>query len=67
MVIHITFLETGKAICLTSIILFFGFLIMLFSVNPPSVTVGLMISVTLFTALFSDLLIIPVLIRWLMK
>jgi len=65
--IHITFLETGKAICLTSIILFFGFLIMLFSVNPPSVTVGMMISVTLFTALFSDLLIIPVLIRWLMK
>jgi len=65
--IHITFLETGKAICLTSIILFFGFLIMLFSINPPSVTVGLMISVTLFTALFSDLLIIPVLIRWLMK
>lgn len=65
--IHITFLETGKAICLTSIILFFGFLIMLFSVNPPSVTVGLMISVTLFTALFSDLLIIPVLIRWLMR
>ncbi len=64
--IHVTFLETGKAICLTSIILFFGFLIMLFSVNPPSVTVGLMISVTLFTALFSDLLIIPVLIRWLM-
>lgn len=65
--IHLTFTETGKAICLTSIILFFGFLIMLFSVNPPSVTVGLMISVTLFTALFSDLLIIPVLIRWLMK
>ena len=65
--IHITFLETGKAICLTSIILFFGFLIMLFSINPPSVTVGMMISVTLFTALFSDLLIIPVLIRWLMR
>ncbi|MEM1121024.1 MAG: MMPL family transporter [Bacteroidota bacterium] len=64
--IRITFMETGKAICLTSIILFFGFLVMLFSVNPPSVTVGLMISVTLFTALFSDLLIIPLLIRWLM-
>jgi len=61
--IHITFLETGKAICLTSVILFFGFLVMLFSINPPSVTVGLMISVTLFTALVSDLLIIPVLIR----
>lgn len=65
--IYITFLETGKAICLTSIILFFGFLVMLFSVNPPSVTVGLMISITLFTALFSDLLIIPLLIRWLMN
>jgi len=64
--IHITFLETGKAICLTSIILFFGFLVMLFSVNPASVTVGLMISVTLFTALISDLMIIPVLIRWML-
>ena len=61
--IHITFLETGRAICLTSVVLFFGFLVMLFSVNPPSVTVGIMISVTLFTALISDLLIIPVLIR----
>ncbi len=64
--IHITFLETGKAICLTSVVLFFGFLVMLFSVNPPSVTVGIMISVTLFTALISDLLIIPVLIRLLL-
>ena len=61
--IHITFLETGKAICLTSVVLFFGFLVMLFSVNPASVTVGTMISVTLFTALISDLLLIPVLIR----
>ena len=64
--IHITFLETGKAICLTSVILFFGFLVMLFSINPASVTVGLMISVTLFTALISDLLVIPVLIRWML-
>jgi len=62
--IHITFLETGKAICLTSVVLFFGFLVMLFSVNPPSVTVGVMISVTLFTALISDLLLIPLLLRW---
>ncbi len=61
---RITFLETGKAICLTSIILFFGFLIMLFSINPPSVRVGLIISVTLASALFSDLFTIPVLIRW---
>jgi uncharacterized protein len=60
-----TFLETGKAITLTTVILFFGFLVMLFSIHPPSVTIGLLISLTLFSALFSDLLLMPVLIRWL--
>lgn len=64
--LKITFLETGKAICLTTIILFFGFLIMLFSIHPPSVSIGLLISVTLFSAVFADLLLIPVLIRWLL-
>ncbi|MEQ8705689.1 MAG: MMPL family transporter [Phaeodactylibacter sp.] len=63
---RITFLETGKAIVLTSIILFFGFLVMLFSIHPPSVTIGLLISLTLFSALISDLLLIPLLIRWVM-
>lgn len=62
--IRITFVETGKAIVLTSIILFFGFLVMLFSIHPPSVVVGLLISLTLLSALISDLLLIPVLIRW---
>lgn len=63
---RITFLETGKAIVLTSIILFFGFLVMLFSIHPPSVTIGLLISLTLLSALISDLLLIPLLIRWMM-
>jgi len=63
----ITFKETGKAICLTSVILFFGFLVMLFSIHPPSVTIGLLISLTLISALLADLLCIPLLIRWLMK
>ncbi len=63
----ITFRETGKAICLTSVILFFGFLVMLFSIHPPSVTIGLLISLTLVSALLADLLCIPLLIRWLMK
>lgn len=64
--LKITFLETGKAICLTSVILFFGFLVMLFSIHPPSVTIGLLISLTLFSALISDLFLIPLLIRkWL--
>ena len=61
-----TFHDTGKAICFTSIILFFGFMVMLFSVHPPSLSIGLMISLTLITALLCDLLFIPVLLRWLM-
>jgi uncharacterized protein len=65
--LRITFLETGKAIVLTTVILFFGFLIMLFSIHPPSVIIGLLISLTLFSAVISDLLLIPLLIRWLIK
>ncbi len=62
-----TFTEAGKPIILTSVILFFGFLVMLFSVHPPSVTVGWLISLTLLTAVVCDLLLIPVLIRWLLR
>jgi len=65
--IQITFSETGKAIIITTIILFFGFLVMLFSIHPPSVTIGLLISATLISAVLGDLLIIPILIRWLLK
>jgi predicted RND superfamily exporter protein len=61
--IHITLVETGKAICLTSVVLFFGFLILLFSSSPPAVTIGLLISSTLISALVCDLLIIPVMLR----
>ncbi len=62
-----TFQETGKAIILTSIILFFGFLVMLFSIHPPSVTIGWLISLTLVSAIICDLLLIPWLIRWLYR
>lgn len=65
--LHVTFMETGKAICLTSIILFFGFLVMLFSIHPPSVTIGLLISLTLASAILADLFTIPLLIRWMIK
>jgi len=58
-----TFKETGKAIIFTSIILFFGFLVMLFSIHPPSVTIGLLISITLFSAIIADLLLLPVIMR----
>ena len=62
-----TLLETGKPVFLTTVILFFGFLVMIFSIHPPSVTVGKLIAVTLITALMSDLFINPILIRWWIK
>ncbi len=65
--IYITFLETGKAICLTTVVLFFGFLIMLFSNNPASVNVGLLISITLISAVICDLFLLPILIRRFIK
>ena len=61
---HVTFLETGKAIIYTSIILFFGFLVLIFSSNLPSVIIGLLISVTLVSAVIADLFLLPVIIRW---
>jgi predicted RND superfamily exporter protein len=65
--IQLTFRETGKAIVLTSVILFFCFAVMLFSIHPPSVTIGLLISLTLLSAVVADLLMLPLLIRWLIK
>jgi predicted RND superfamily exporter protein len=65
--LQITFIETGKAICLTTVILFFGFLVLLFSTHPPSIVVGLLIALTLVSALFSDLFLIPLLIRFFIK
>jgi uncharacterized protein len=65
--LRVTLAETGKAMCLSSLILFFSFLVMLFSIHPPSVMVGALVSVTLAGALFCDLLLAPVLVRWLIK
>lgn len=62
-----TFSEAGKAIVLTSVILFFGFMVLFFSINPPSVIVGLLISITLLSALLADLFLLPICIRLLVK
>ena len=62
-----TFTETGKAIIITSIILFFGFLILLFSKTPGIVFVGVLVAGTLLSAVVADLLLIPLLIRVFMK
>ena len=58
-----TFLETGRALIITTVTLFFGFMVLLFSIHKPSITIGLLISATLLTALILDLLLLPILIR----
>ncbi len=65
--LHTTMTETGKAMCLSSIILFFSFMVLLFSIHPPSVIVGILISITLVGAVFCDLLLVPLMVRWLIK
>lgn len=62
-----TFAHTGRALVITTVILFFGFLVLLFSIHQPSITIGIIISVTLVTALILDILLLPVLIRKMIK
>ncbi|MEP3210435.1 MAG: MMPL family transporter [Maribacter sp.] len=61
--LEITFAETGRALVITTLALFFGFMVLLFSIHAPSMTIGLLVSVTLLAALVLDLLLLPVLIR----
>ncbi len=58
-----TFKETGKALIITTLLLIFGFMVLLFSVQRPTVVIGLLISITLLTALIMDLFLLPVLLR----
>lgn len=63
--IDATIQGTGKAIILTSLVLFAGFSILLVSDFGGTFSIGLFTALTLFTALLSDVLLLPVLIRWL--
>jgi predicted RND superfamily exporter protein len=65
--IYTTFHETGKALIITSLILFFGFSCMAFSAFPPTYTIGLLLSLTLGVALVADFMLLPVLLRWLIR
>ncbi len=62
-----TMTQAGKAIIITSIILFFGFLILMFSRTISIVFVGMLISGTLLSAVVADLILIPPLIRHFLK
>jgi predicted RND superfamily exporter protein len=56
-----TYLETGKAIILTSAVLVSGFGILVFSQFGVTFYVGLLISLALFFALVCDMVLLPVL------
>lgn len=57
-----TFLGTGKAIIITSLILVAGFISLMISSFKGTFYTGLLVSLTLFFAVFSDLLLIPILL-----
>ena len=56
------FTHTGKALIITSIILFGGFISLCFSSFQSTFYIGLLVTLTLFFALFFDLTILPALL-----
>ncbi len=59
--------EAGVSMIYTSIVLFFGFIIFVFSSFGGTVALGLLTSLTLFFAMFTNLTILPALILTLNK
>lgn len=62
-----TFISTGRAIVLTSVILCSGFLMLLFSDFLGTFYMGLMISLTLIFAVIADLFLLPILLLFFFK
>ena len=56
--------STGKAIVVTSLILLAGFGSLLTSVFTSTVYMGMLVGITIFTALLADLLLLPSLFYW---
>lgn len=65
--IHSTMAVTGKALVITTVILFAGFFMLATSSYMATFRVGSLISITLVTALVTDLLLLPIFIRSLIK
>jgi predicted RND superfamily exporter protein len=61
--IRATYLSTGKAMIITSLILMFGFGVLLFSSFQTTFITGLLVSLALLFALFADLMLLPVILR----
>ncbi len=62
-----TYLSTGKAVVVTSVILSAGFLTLIFSTFTSTFYVGLLVSLTLVLAIGCELFILPVLLFWYYK
>jgi predicted RND superfamily exporter protein len=62
--VRLTYLTTGKAIIVTSLILAVGFLTLCSSDFLGTFYIGLLIAITLLVALLADLLLLPVLLVW---
>ncbi|HPE96455.1 MAG TPA: MMPL family transporter [Chitinophagales bacterium] len=58
-----TFSETGRALIMTTLILFFGFSVLMLSNLQATFNVGMLIGITLLSALISDLYLLPLLLR----
>ena len=58
---------TGKALVMTTIVLIMAFGILVTSSYPATFYIGLLMTITLVTALLADLLLLPILIRLLIK
>ena len=65
--IRLTFIKTGKAIMLTSVILLFGFLVLFRSELKGVFAQGVLFSSIIVSALFGDLFLLPVLLRLFLK
>jgi predicted RND superfamily exporter protein len=62
-----SFLSTGKAVIVTSLILCGGFFSLISSGFESTFYFGLLVSITLFVAVLTDLLLFPLLVIWLIK
>lgn len=59
-----TFVVSGKAIIITTIVLVFGFISLVFSDFTGTYYVGILVCITLVSALLADLFLIPQLLYW---
>jgi uncharacterized protein len=67
MCILVALRETGASMIYTSIVLFCGFLMFSFSQFGGTKALGVLISLTLFVAMFSNLIVLPTLLLWMDK